>query len=192
MKLIKKTLYQSTPQHLTIDLRQCNFLIYLPVASYFLFYLLNMFIHQTQKICVRKGRERQTKARNFSLSCWEEKESCISLADTPFNLIHYSVVMLLSPHAGNWDSCRDLKYPEGEKASTAAGKRIQLLYIFSGLSLNCKMPLPQFLTIFIKWLGDIRWKLQSSLNQAHWVFEGRPAVWTDAMHYTVGYLSLSL
>lgn len=54
---------------------------------------------------------------NYSFSCWEEKESSVSLADIPLNLIHYCVVTLLSPRAANWASCGALKYPDGGQDS---------------------------------------------------------------------------
>ena len=60
-----------------------------------------------------KAERDKLKPWNYSFSCWEEKESSVSLADIPLNLIHYCVVTLLSPHAGNWASCRALKYPDG-------------------------------------------------------------------------------
>lgn len=70
------------------------------------------------KICASKGRGGdKLEPWNYSFSCWEEKESSVSLADIPLNLIHYCVVTLLSLHAVNWASCGALKYPDGGQDS---------------------------------------------------------------------------
>lgn len=75
-------------------------------------------LDETQKyVPARAGGGDKLEPWNYSFSCWEEKESSVSLADIPLNLIHYCVVTLLSLHAVNWASCGALKYPDGGQDS---------------------------------------------------------------------------
>lgn len=83
----------------------------------FLFMYLSFFGDETQNMCHRGQAETNWTHETFPFHGERERESLVSLADIPLNLIHYCVVTLLSPHAGNWASCRALKYPDGGQNS---------------------------------------------------------------------------
>lgn len=111
---------------------------------------------------VRAERDK-LEAWNHSFSCWEEKESSVSLDDIPLNLIHYCVVMLLSPHAGNWASCGALKYPDRGRDKQHSMIKYDWIEVnccsyFPGLGLNCKLP--------VQCICEQIVKIQSTQNQA--------------------------
>lgn len=95
---------------------QCIFYIFNRFFHLFFFSFLclwhNFFIFpldEMQKYVRARAGEDKLEPWSYSFSCWGEKESSVSLADNPLNLIHYCVVTLLSPHARKWASCGALK-----------------------------------------------------------------------------------
>lgn len=111
-------------------------------------------------------------AWNYSFSCWEEKESSVSLADIPLNLMHYCVVTLLSPHAGKWASCRALIYPDGGRDGQHE-KNKNWYSFFPASSFNCKLTLPPFSPYL--WTNCER-KLWKQIVSRDWV-QPEPSPW---------------
>ncbi len=144
----------------------------------------------------RAGRDK-LEPWNYSFSCWEEKESSVSLADIPLNVIHYCVVTLLSSQAGNWASCRALKYPDGGQDSQHSIKKYEssptgeafsrpqseLQIAFTTISDHICEPI-----VRTNCENKLLVEIQSNQNQAHEVHKRwtQQAVWTDAVWYIMG------